>query len=290
MAASIGVQAKLGLGATSTVNQPLEFLSESIALTENFLGSEGIRGSRSDPSERTVTGTRQVGGSITCQPSPLEWDYLLPKIFGGTKSGNDIPLAEALPEFYVAVDRVIKVPVYGVCKVASATMQCSEGGPLSCTLNIVGVDETVGAAASFPAISVDITGGPYMMQQCVMSIAGTTYQFREFSLTIDNMLEVVFFNSATPTHLNEMGRIVTWSLSLPYGDVSAQYAPALGGVAVIATFTNATRSLAFNSSKVQTPRQSATVGGRGEVMMPWQGIARKAGSTAEIVITNDSTV
>lgn len=290
MAAAIGAQAKLGLGSTSTVNQPLEFISENIALTENFLGGEGIVGSRSDPSERTARGTRMVQGAIVCRPTPLELDYLLPKILGTAKSGDLIALAETLPDFYIAVDRVTKVPVYGTCTVASATFQASEGGPLTVTMNVMGQDETVGNSGTFPSISIDLTGTCYMMQQAALTIGGTTYQFKEFSLTVDNQLETEYFNSATPTRFNPTGRIVTWSLSLPYGDAAAVYASALAGVACVCTFTNSTRSLSFSSSKVQTPRQSPTVQGRGEIMLPWTGIARKDGSTLELVTNNDSTV
>lgn len=290
MAAAVGVFSLLGMGSTSTVDQALEYQSESLALRENFIDTSGIRGTRSHPSERVRRGQGVVGGSISCTPSPLELSYLLPKILGGNASGTSYPLAETLPEFYVAVDRITKVFVYDGCKVNQATFSASVGGPLSVSLDVMGKDETVGNSGTFPSLTLDVAAGPFILSDCALTVGGTTYQFAGVDVTINNALEPQFFNSNRAQRFNETDRVISVSLSTPYGDSSALYGPALGGVAVVLTFTNGTVSLTLSMAKVQIPKQSPVVGGRGEIMLPLQGIARKSGSTLELVTTLDSTV
>jgi hypothetical protein len=290
MPAAMGVNAKLGIGTTSTVDQPLEFTSESIALAEQFLDSAGYRGSRSHRAERLRRNTRQVGGSIVCTPTPLELDYLLPWITGGTKSVNTIALAETVPARYVTVDRDAKVLTYSGCKVASAQFNASVGGPLTVTTNIVGIDETVANSGTFPSITADVTGGPYMLSDLALTVGGTTYQCSTIDFTIDNALDVQIFNSETPTRITASDRTVSVSISTPYGDGTALHGTALAGVAVVATFTNSTRSFVATFGAVSAPRNSAVTTSRGEIMLNWSGVSRKTGSTDEVVFVNDSTV
>lgn len=289
MAAAMGVNAKLGIGTTSTVDQPLEFTSESIALTEQFLSSDGFRGSRSHRAERVRQNTRQVGGSIVCTPTPVELDYLLPWIAGGTKTVNAIALAETIPARFITVDRDVKVVTYSGCKVASAQFQAAVGGPLTVTVNVVGIDETVANTGTFPNITADITNGPYMLSDLALTIGGTTYQCSSIDFTIDNMLDPQFFNSNTLTRITAMDRNVPVNITLPYGDAVALHGTSLTGLAVVATFTNAGCSFVATFPAVQFPRQSAVVGGRGETMMTLAGVSRKSGSTPEVAFSNDST-
>jgi hypothetical protein len=292
MGAGMGFKVRVGLGSTSTVDQPLEVTSESIALQEQFVDTAGLRGTRDHRAERLRRGTRQVGGALVCTPSPLELDYLLPKIAGGTKGAvttNVIDLAETLPEFYITVDRDTKVLTYDGCKVASAQFQAAVGGPLTVTANIVGKDETVGNTGTFPAITPDVTGAPYMLSDLALVVGGTTYYCSAIDFTLDNMLDVQFFNSETPTRITPMDRNVTINIQAPYGDAAALHGSALGGVAVVATFTQGTRSFVATFGAVSAPRNSAVSSGRGEIILNWSGVSRATGSTPSLSFTNDST-
>lgn len=289
MPAAMGVNAKLGIGASSTVDLPIEFTSETIALTEQFVDGGGFRGSRSHQAERVRRGTRQVGGAIVCNPTPLELDYLLPWSTGGTKSVNAIALAETTPARFITIDRDVKVITYNGCKVASQQFQASVGGPLTVTTNIVGIDETVANTGTFPSIVADVTGGPYMLSDLALTFGGTTYQCSSIDFTIDNALDVQFFNSEIPTRITASDRMIPVNITLPYGDAQPLHGSALAGVAVVATFTQATRSFVASFPAVQFPRQSAVTGGRGEIMLSLAGVARKSGSTPEAAFTNDST-
>ena len=292
MSAATGVASKLGFGSSSTVDNFLEILNESLRLTRPILYNGGIVGSRSQPSERTREGPRSVAGGISCTPSPIELDALLPYIVGGSESVDVFPLAETVPSAYITVDRGPKVFTYSGCKVNTATFSASRGGGfLQLDTNWLGIDESVGNSGTFPSLSVDVVSQPYVFTDSdgAVTISSTAYKVDSISISIYNMLEPQWFNSLTAARINETGREVTWTLTVPYGDSSAIYGTSVAGVACVATFTNGNRSIAFSSTKVQFTKESPVVTSRGEVMMQLTGIARKDGSTPELVITSDSS-
>jgi hypothetical protein len=103
------------------------------------------------------------------------------------------------------------------------------------------------------------------------------------------MLRPEWFNSLTITRINEEGRQCDWSLGVPYGDTSALYGLSVAGVATSITFTNGNTSLVIASTKVQYVKESAAGGGREEILLPLNGVARKDGSTAEVIFTLDES-
>ena len=291
MAGYWGYVGQLGISASNPVDARYDFLSENLALSEEFIDTGGIRGTRSHVVERVRAGIRRVAGTITMQPTAVEWAALLPWILGANASGTTYALADALSSRYVTVDRGAKVFTYSGCFVDSATIRASQGQPVRLTLNIVGSDETVGNAASFPSLTIDTTTNAFMFHDCVISIASVTYSSRDFELTINNHIDRErFFNSQVlSTATQAMDRSISCRFSLPYGDAVAAYNTGSSGVAVTNTFTNGAVSLAFSLVKVCFPRRSPTWPGRAEVMLPLEGMAYRSGSTLELVTTLDST-
>jgi hypothetical protein len=293
MAEKVGIFNELYISsaASDAAYTELEFIIEGtqIGLNEQFLDSAGGTGSRSRPSERVRRGIRAVQGQLVFQPSPLELDILLPWALGGSKSTNTIPLAETVPARWLRTRRDDVWHTYDNCKVDQITFSANEGSPLVVSMSFQGFDETASDAPTTPT-ALDIAGGPYVFHDCVLTVAGTEYAFRQFSLSVSNALEMRHNNSITPTSIHATDRQVQVSLGLPYGEATALYGSALGGVAVVATFTNGSRSLVMTMPKVQAPKQGLEFGTRAAMTLPWTGIARRDGSTAELTITNDSTV
>lgn len=289
MAAAMGHQAKFATGDDSTIDEPFDFISENIALAETFIDGSGFVGSRSMPKERLAASTRSVAGQVVMNPTGADLDLWLPRILGGVESADSFPLAETLPSFYACVDRVAKVFTYSTCYVNSATFKASEGTFLEMTIDLMGTDETVGNAGTFPSLTITHSV-PYIFSQLVLTIGGTEYHPKSWELTVNNALEMQFFNSLTPTRINATDREVTVTTQLPYGDATATYGVGTGGAAVVATFTSGGKSLAFSCASVAFPRNSPVVTNvRGELMIDLTGRARKSGSTAELAVTSDST-
>lgn len=290
MADKVGYANRLGYSATGagTATAEFEFLEgTSLGLSENFIDTNGIRGTRSHGSERVRRGTRRVDGNILMAPTPVELATLLPLIFGGTPSGTSYPLGESLTLFDLYGVRDGTVYTYDECAVESATFSATEGGPMQLSMQVVGKDET--AAGSMGSVSVDLTTQPFVLHDAAVSVASSSREVSAFELTIQNVLEVKFRNSATPTQIKATDRIVTLSLPISLGTDGALYGSAVGGVAATITLTNGAVSLAFSMTKVQAPKGPLPLGQRGILDFPWRGVARKDGSTLELTTVLDST-
>ncbi len=108
-------------------------------------------------------------------------------------------------------------------------------------------------------------------------------------MTIRNPLDVKYRNSNTPTQIKKVDRIVSLSLPISLGTDTALYGSSVAGVAATITLTNGNTSLVFSLAAVQAPKAPLPLGQRGILDFPWQGVARKSGSTLELVTTLDST-
>ncbi len=292
MSASMGVQAKLGMGSASPVTEAYEFIRDTLALEQSILDASGIRGTRSHPKERCRENQRVVRGQIELNPTPAEIANLLPRILGGSGTGGPPPTfspTETLPAFYVTSDRVTKVLTYNGCVVDKATFRATTGSPLSLILDLVGVDETVGAAGTFPALTLDETAAPYILPDLALVIGGNTYLTDDIEIVIDNALEVRFGNSLIATSINPTDRNITVTTRVPYGDAGTLYGSGASGLASTATFTNGTVSMLFTFAALVFGKNSPVVDSRGEIWAPINAKAYKSGSTSELVVTNDST-
>jgi hypothetical protein len=289
--ASMGHQAQLALDAVTpfdSSSEPYEFVSEKLRKQGQILDTSGIRGTRSHASERTREGTYEVSGSITLHASPAMLDNLLPRILGAAESTDTFDLAETIPEFQVMVDRVAKVFTYQGCKIDRATFRGSAGGLVELSLDILGKTESVGNAGTFPSLTLP-TDPPYVMQDGVLTLLASARKFTDFEIVIDNALASRFSNSQTATDISPTDRIVTFRCSNPYtSDETDLYEQALAGAAATLVFTNGGYSTTFSFATLQFPDLSPVVAGKGEIPLTLEGIARKSGSTAELIVTHDS--
>lgn len=289
MAAAMGSQTQFGAGPTSTVAEKYELASGGMTLTEDFFSSEGLTGTRSHTIERTRASLRRASGTLVLHPNSVELDTWLPRIVGGTESTNVFPLAETLPApWYWSEDHINKVWVFDGCVVDKCIFRGQQGGPMEMELQVIAADVTMNNAGTFPSLTIN-TNSIYMYHDAVITVGGSPYGFRSFTLTIDNMLDKErFFNNIVIQGAPAKDRIVTVELDGPYGDNAALYNTGIAGVAVAATFTNGARSVLFSCVKVQFPRITPTLNGKEEIMLPLRGIAKMSSTTRELVITNVS--
>jgi hypothetical protein len=291
MAAAQGMLSQLGISASDPVDARFDFQRESLKCIEEFLDGNGLRGTLEHDISRVRRGTRRIAGQIVMQPNAAELALLLPWILGANASGTTYALANTQQTRYVTVDRVTKVYTYSSVAVNRATFRAGQGEPLQVILDLVGIDETEGNSGTFPSLSINTAaGGPFILPDLALSIGGSTYNCRDFELTVDNRLDANrFFNSLTVVSTPKMDRSITMRTMLPHGDAAAAYNTGPGGVAVVGTFTNGTVSIAFSLVKVTFPRESPSVEGRSEIFVPLNGIAYHSGSTDSLVVTLDST-
>ncbi len=289
MSGQYGFATKLGIDTANPVTKRFDFQSEGLKLTEEFKDTNGLRGTRSRSVERVRAGLRRPEGPLSLQPNSLEMTYLLAWILGGSPSGSGTvtyPLGDSLSTRYITIDRGAKVYTYSGCVVDRATFKSSQGEPLSLELEIVGVDETEANSGTFPAISIDLTTQPFMFHDLALTVAATEYDIKDIELVIDNKVDRDrFFNNQTRTAIIAQDRMVSLNFNAPHGDSTALYNTGAAGVAATAVFTNGSAVLSMSMAKVTFPRESPTVPGRSEVMLPMRGTAWKSGTTLELVTT-----
>jgi len=293
MSASIGTYGKLGIGAANPVDKRLRYKDEDFIAKLGLIDGNEINGQLDRQIELVRDGEIRVAGPINLVPNAVEISYLLQWILGGTPTGTPLvtyPLTQTnnLPEKFVTIDRVIKVFTYSGVKVNRATFRAVQGGPLELSLDLIGktlVGE--GAAGSFPNITLDLSNGPFVMRDLTMTVAGTTVTPKEFTLTVDNVLNPDrFFNSQTLVSIDQQDRRISFETSLPYGDFQALKAGfTSAGTAVVATFTNAGAVLGFSLVKVAIPYTDPGTPGRSEIMLAVSGDAMASGTTPSLVTT-----
>jgi hypothetical protein len=290
--ASMGYKAQLAADAAGTAvgsfTEPYEVVRESLRKSGRILDTAGIRGTRSHTSERTRAGTYDVGGSLVMHATPAMLDKWLPRILGAAESADTFALAETLPEFAVLIDRVARRFVYDGCKVNRATFRAAAGQLVTLELDILGKSEAVSATA-FPSLTMP-TDAPYVMQDGVLTLQSAARKFTEFEVIVDNVLARRFSNSQTATDISPGDRIVTFRCQTPFtSDEVDLYNQALAGAAATLVFTNGGYSTTFSFATLQFADLSPTVAGKSEIFLELTGIARKSGSTSELVVTHDST-
>lgn len=292
MAGAYGVFGKFGIGSTSTVDQPLDLITDGVRVVSEIIDGNGIKGTRSRYASRAREGKKMVGGQISLQPVPKELVDLLPYIHGASPLSTSFPLGESLTSFYYSADRVTKVFTYAGCVISRATFASVPGQPLSLTCDLVGLTETVGNAGTFPSLTVETEAGPFMHQDLALTVNSVASVLcKGLTLTIDNAVDTDrFFNSQDMSATQATDRNITLDLLLPYGDQSAQYDLAPTGVEVVAVYTNGTVSLSWTLAAVQFTQQSPVINDRGEILLQLTGNCRRTVAAAELVTVLDSTV
>ncbi len=279
----------VGIGVGS---EPLEFVSETMRRQSTLLDSAGIRGTRSCARERTREGICQVGGTIILNPSPADLDRLLPRILGGGESADLFALAEDLPAFQLAIDRVAGVFTYESCYVDQAVFRGTAGGLIQLELIIMGTTETVTASGTFPTLDLGdtLTNAPYALADATLTLFGTPRQMMGFELVVDNGLSRRFVHSQVATSITPQDRLITLITDHPFTpDELDLYSQGSSGAVGALTFTNGLLNTIFSFASLHAIPQGPVVPGKHEIPLRLEMIACKADDTDELIVTNIST-
>lgn len=275
-----------------TSSIPLEFLSSTLKQTASLIQSEGIRGTRSRNGARVKQGQKTVAGDIAMNPTPVELDTLLPYILGANESTDVFAVADTLPSFYLMLDRVAKLHTYAGLVVARAVFEFTAQQLVKLTLSLVGTTETEANAGGFPSLTIN-SGEAYVLHQGVLTLQGSTRQFNNARLTIDNAPLVLFRNAQEAAAITPSDRIVTLDVEVPYDTTNADiYTNEEAGTFASGSLvmTNGNQSLTFTLNSLRSEPGTPDVQSRnGELVLPLSFRAYMTSSTREISVTNDST-
>lgn len=282
-----------------TSSEPYRFWTCSLKRRGTIIDPNTIQGTRTHASEVTRSGPSLVRGAITMPISPADLDRWLERALGGTKSGNNIAVAETVPAFGVLVQYYSgKTIEYKDCKLDKLILQGNahqEGQtpePIQMTLEIVGL--TTAVDTSYPSLTLGVTlaHAPFTFCDATTSQVSSNRTVRAFSLVIDNHIEALWGNgSCTPVELLERDRTVTYQVLVPFTSTNVDlYAQSAAGTTGNLVFTNSTVSTTLTFGVLQAPIVGPSIQHKGEVLLPVTYTARGITTTAEIAAVNDSTV
>lgn len=264
-------------------------VSDGVRKQQAILQSQGMRGERGAHISQVRKGQQTIGGTIEVEPSPLFFDAWLPRILGGAESSDSFPLAETLQSFGILADRDSQTYEYTDCKVNSATLSGS-GGLLRMTIDIVAKTEVSGTPA--PTVSLGTADGdaPYQFADLTVSMDSGSRSLTDFSLTINNNLETIYYHNLTPQCFVPGMREITLTANAHLDDTeeAALYDVSEDGIAAALTLTNGNMSTVFNLTRFSPEPSTPVATTQGAFFLPLSGAVRGSGSTAAIVVTNDS--
>lgn len=294
MGQSQGAQSQLAMDPTAigAGSEYYHFLRETLTDVHDLIddGDNAIRGTRSHPQERVNQGLIDISGSIWMNPTPDELDNLLPRILGGSENLDVFPVAETVPSFVVAIDRVARVHTYSGCKVNRAIFSGRKGQPVTLELQIIGASVSEGAAGSFPSLTPS-SQTPYVFHEGVLTLQASSRSFDQFVLIVDNRLEREYNNSRTATDIVARDRAVFLATSTPYTatetDLLTTPVGSAAGAAATLVFTKGGQSTTFTLANIKSFARSPNVPGKRQIRLPLQYKAYKTTSANEIEITHD---
>ncbi len=275
-----------------------EFIYETMKKSGRIIGGRGIVGSRSQPIERTRSGSYGVGGRVSMHANPVDLDAWLPRILGGSESADSFPLTETLPVFEMFINKVGGSLEYTTCYVDRAIFR-SRAGPteseaemVEMILEIVCKDEDPNESwpGTIATLSTATNRAPYIHSEGVLNVNSSAYPYRSWALVIDNHIHRRWTNSLTATELCPGDRTVMLRTENPFTatefaglyDLSASET----GVAGSVVLTNGSFSTTFTMAGLQWADNSPTVMGKQEIPLTLDFYARMKGTDRELVVTN----
>ena len=256
---------------------------ESVGRRGMLKGTSGLRGSVMGDAARVVEGPTRVAGKVVCEPTAREWETWLPWVQGSVKDGQDEFQPGPPAEFVMWVDRGAKVFRYEGCKVAKAVVRGCAGEAVQLEVEVEALRETAG---EFPVLETEEDAG-YLHAQGVFTLGGEAREVFEFEVRIDHQLDTErWMNSTERSHLISKGREVRWKVWAPFSAEEVEVLQgSVGGLEATLLLTNGEGCELLFTSEVLQFAVDSPQGLKGEeVLVVLQGVARKAGNGADLVI------
>jgi hypothetical protein len=164
------------VGELSVGGTRLDFISSNLVLDEEYIDTNGLRGTLARSKERIRTGPRRVHGPIEFEPTVVELQTILAWAIGPV-SGSTYALIETRPTNDVVVYTGNGTETNTSCAVSKLTLTGRQNQPLRVTVDCVGLDQTTAGSVSG---NLDTTTKPFIFSDLVLSINSSNYNVKEF--------------------------------------------------------------------------------------------------------------
>ena len=283
-----------------------EFEQEAVQKRRRFLSTQGITGLRRRLASRVREGCYYTYGKLVLYPSAGYFEQLLPFLVGAKgvyPAATTFTPGTCLSPFGLMIDRDKEVWTYSDCVVAawelsgSAPKWKEEGNPdlMRLTIHMICGDETKGSTWPVNAPDIPETGEftPYVLQDLDgrFKVDSTAHQMYDFHFIYDNMVEVKYAMSLTPSSITSTGLRIGLSGKLPWSTANDPLYPlAYTGESCEFKFETTvgalTHSTLFEIHNLKIPGESPFIKDSGVVQFSIEGEGYGDENTPELTVTN----
>jgi hypothetical protein len=302
LAAQIGIGVETTVGTAATPTRFYEFNDESIAQTIERIESEGLRtGNRVLRSDRYASGQKAIEGSFSMDMTADNTAILFKHALGAVATaGTYVHTCTMSDPFGLGLtiqvgrpgnDGTVRAFTYAGTKINTLDLSVSVGELLSAEFGIIGTTaESIGSvtAASY-ASNLELLH----FAGAAITVAGTSYPCKDFSLSVNNGLTgdrfVLGSQTAQQPIASSMAE-VTGSLTAEFVDaVAYQRVVNATHAAIVATFTDSTGdSITVTVPVARFDGDTPTVGGPDilDQTLNFKGLFNGTDSPVTIAVAN----
>jgi hypothetical protein len=308
LAGQLGLVSEVTYGTFAVPTRFFEFVSESLTLERERIESAGIRAGRR-VLHRWAPGVQRVTGDVQLELAAQGFGIVFTHMFGavattgagpythtftpGDLAGDSLTVQVGRPD----IGGVVRAFSYLGCKVASWELSAAVNEYAMLTLSLYGAHEDTAqtlATAAYPA-----TLSPFTFLHGSVSVAGSAFDVKDFTLTGDNGLATDrhFIRATTPERpkepLEAALRSYGGTLTADFTDLTA-YNRYVNGTeaALVLTFNAGASATLTITTNVRYDGATPTIGGQDllELSLPFKAVSGTSDAAAitAVLINADS--
>jgi hypothetical protein len=280
---ALGSQSKILTESTGTAPRTFnssslrhELIYETVGTKRPIASSGALTGSGADLTSSVRSGSYLTQGVIAVQASPKELRKWLPRIFGGVISGSNVTVTNTLAPFDVLVYRENGLFHYTDAVVAQAVLRgkTSSGGDevdfMDFIIQIVGKEELIDITAwpdPEPSVATTADYLPYTFYESSLVLNSLDVEYEAINVTIDNNLDVKFFNKQYPSCVRMTKRSIKLGIQAAFTCDNLATALSMNTTAGTGTFalTTTGMSTSFEFAKLRNTFETPTIPGKASI-------------------------
>jgi len=278
-----------------------EFLYETLGTERQLQFTNAVTGDVNALKTSVRPAPYMVQGQIAIQPTPKQLRTWLPRIFGGPITGTSVAVNNEIPSFDCLVYRENGFFQYTDAMVAQAVLRgkTTNGGEgvqfMELIVAIVGKQELISGVtwpATEPPLAYTADHLPYTFWESTLSLNGADVPYEEFTMVVNNMIDIRFFNRPTPQCLRGTSRTIQMDIRVPFTCADLAESLALNSVDHAGVFRlesgNCSTNFAFPA--LRNVFRTPTTPGRTMIPLKYDLMALSpSDGVANVVITQDDT-
>jgi len=267
--------AEMGSASGAAFTRRLAFSRFGLRGVSNTVVDDGIADSLWDQEGNEQVATETVSGQCVINPRAADLQSICMCIFGGAAFSGNQKLPGPLCNYFQighADPFVNRVYRYNNAVTSQAVFSASDSAQL---LNLAWTIEAQSRTlisdmtniANWPVMALS-TQQPFVFRNGVLTVGGTAYRMKQFSLTVDNQLQTSdFFNSLHRTEMPQSGQsfVLThdspWDLAAEADKIGAQQ-----DVSAVLNFVSGTKQIQFEFPKLFTIMDEPEIAGRNRIL------------------------